>query len=135
MKREMPEHMKKKLRASLEEVKEFEKNNIPPTETEGFKSLISKEEYEAILEVHKAFVKLRDINAEGAMNHNADIEEPLAMVQYLAYTEMFKDLDKALCAMYRIHELNKEFFEKEVLKEGETPIMLLMRMTLDNMFS
>lgn len=87
-----------------------------PTETEGFESFVSKEEFEALSEVVKAFHNFIDV-------HNANVfkmmldgkkmsENLYAKAQYTMFCDTINDAQEALAYLHNIHKCNKKVFDE-----------------------
>lgn len=90
----------------------------PPTETKGFESLVSAEEYEAIKELHKAMDKFIEVHNNNVMSSVRKIGKltPYARIQYSILSDVVKDAMTSLNIMYGIHTFDKESIN-DIMKE------------------
>ena len=115
-----------------------EENEKPPTKTDGFESLVTEEEYEAILLLKKALDNYLDIHnkivAERIKKEESLIEKgEYANIQYLMLGDCARDAMKNINLMVGIHTLNKEVID-EMAKYGEVSIKnLLHKMMVDTL--
>ena len=86
-----------------------ERKESVPRETEGFKSYISKEEFEALETAYRAWNKFTDVHNKNVIGlilaHTKS--EPYAMAQYNAYCEYLEKGKEAFGFMYNIHKFDK----------------------------
>lgn len=102
------------------------KEEKPPTKTDGFESLVTEEEFEAILLLKKALDNYLDvhnrINVERMEKKESMIEKgDYANIQYLMLGDCAKDTMKNINLMVGIHTLNKEVID-EMAKHEEMSI-------------
>lgn len=90
----------------------------PPTETKGFESLVSAEEYEAIKELHKAMDKFIEVHNNNVMSSARKIGNltPYARIQYSILSDVVEDAMTSLNLMYGIHTFDKESIN-DMMKE------------------
>ena len=90
----------------------------PPTETKGFESLVSAEEYEAIKELHKAMDKFIEVHNNNVMSSARKIGNltPYARIQYSILSDVVEDAMTSLNIMYGIHIFDKESIN-DMMKE------------------
>lgn len=89
----------------------------PPTKTDGFESLVTDEEFGAILLLKKALDNYIDIhnriNVERMEKKESMIEKgEYANIQYLMLGDCVKDAMKNINLMVGIHTLNKEVIDE-----------------------
>ena len=114
------------------------KEEKPPTKTDGFESLVTEEEYEAILLLKKALDNYLDVHnkivAERIKKEESLIEKgEYANIQYLMLGDCARDAMKNINLMVGIHTLNKEVID-EMAKYGEVSIKnLLHKMMVDTL--
>lgn len=90
----------------------------PPTETKGFESLVSAEEYEAIKELNKAMDKFIEVHNNNVMSSARKIGKltPYARIQYSILSDVVEDAMTSLNIMYGIHTFDKESIN-DMMKE------------------
>ena len=90
----------------------------PPTETKGFESLVSAEEYEAIKELKKALDNYIDVHNNNVMSSARKIGNltPYARIQYSILSDVVEDAMTSLNIMYGIHTIDKEYIN-DIMKE------------------
>lgn len=90
----------------------------PPTETKGFESLVSAEEYEAIKELKKAMDKFIEVHNNNVMSSARKIGNltPYARIQYSILSDVVEDAMTSLNIMYGIHTFDKESIN-DMMKE------------------
>ena len=90
----------------------------PPTETKGFESLVSAEEYEAIKELNKAMDKFIEVHNNNVMSSVRKIGKltPYARIQYSILSDVVEDAMTSLNIMYGIHTFDKESIN-DMMKE------------------
>lgn len=122
-----------------EDTKEKETTHAePPTETKGFESLISKEEYEAIKGVKEALDKYIEVHNKNAVSmiDRMDKITPYGMIQYSILSDVVNEAMSAVSMMYGIHTLDKECLDEMAKDSGcdnikdfehKTLMMLLMK--------
>ena len=90
----------------------------PPTETKGFESLVSAEEYEAIKELNKAMDKFIEVHNNNVMSSVRKIGNltPYARIQYSILIDVVEDAMTSLNIMYGIHTFDKESIN-DMMKE------------------
>ena len=90
----------------------------PATETKGFESLVSVEEYEAIKELHKAMDKFIEVHNNNVMSSARKIGNltPYARIQYSILSDVTDDAMASLNIMYGIHTFDKEYIN-DIMKE------------------
>ena len=87
-----------------------------PTETEGFESYVSKEEFEALSKVVESFHNFIDV-------HNANVfkmmvegkkisKEHYAKAQYTMVCDSINDAQEALAYLHNIHKCNKQVMDE-----------------------
>ena len=113
--------------------KEAEK---PPTKTDGFESLVTEEEFEAILllkkaldnyiDIHNKIVTKRDENGESVLSKGC-----YANIQYLMLSKCVRNAMKNINLMVGIHTLNKEAIDKMAKHEEMSIENLLHKMMVD----
>ena len=99
--------------------KEETPHEEPPTETKGFESLVSAEEYEAIKELKKALDKYIDVHNKNVMSSVRKIGKltPYARIQYSILSDVIYEVIKSVAIMQGIHIFNKEFID-DMVKEN-----------------
>ena len=99
-----------------------QKYGEPPTETEGFESLITKEEFEAIKNLSEAMEKYLEVhNGHVTENIESIMEaDDYAHIQMMLLGEVVDDAQKAIGMMYGIHTCDKEFIEELAEAKGFT---------------
>ena len=112
------------------------KEEKPPTKTDGFESLVTEEEFEAILLLKKALDNYLDvhnkINYERIEKEESLIEKgEYANIQYLMLGDCAKDAMKNINLMVGIHTLNKEAIDKMAKHEEISIENLLHKMMVD----
>lgn len=109
----------------------------PPTETKGFESLVTPEEYEAIKGVKEALDNYIEVHNKCAVRMISKGKlSPYAMLQYSFLSDTVNEAMDAVGMMYAIHTLDKETLD-EMAKESncdtieeferKTSMMLLMK--------
>lgn len=90
----------------------------PPTETKGFESLVSAEEYEAIKELRRAMDKFIEVHNNNVMSSARKIGNltPYARIQYSILSDVVEDAMTSLNIMYGIHTFDKESIN-DMMKE------------------
>ena len=111
-------------------------NEKPPTKTDGFESLVTEEEFGAILLLKKALDNYLDIhnriNVERMEKKESMIEKgEYANIQYLMLGDCAKDAMKNINLMVGIHTLNKEAIDKMAKHEEMSIENLLHKMMVD----
>ena len=98
--------------------KEETPHEEPPTETKGFESLVSAEEYEAIKELKKALDKYIDVHNKNVMSSIRKIGSftPYARIQYSILSDVINDAMKSVAIMHGIHACDKESID-DMMKE------------------
>ena len=94
-----------------------EENEKPPTKTDGFESLVTEEEFGAILLLKKALDNYLDIHnriiVERMEKKESLIEKgEYANIQYLMLGDCAKDAMKNINLMVGIHTLNKQTIDE-----------------------
>ncbi len=122
------------------------------TKTEGFDSLVSDEEFEAIKKIHKDFKECIEIHNEVAVTVLHDDYEkmsPYTRIQYMLLSSLYEDIFGYLDRLVNIHTLDKQcidFLMKsekcDSLEHYEEKIMLSLltkrereRQELDEVYS
>ena len=92
----------------------------PPTETKGFESLVSAEEYEAIKELNKAMDKFIEVHNNNVMSLARKIGNltPYARIQYSILSDVVEDAMTSLNIMYGIHTFDKESINDMIKETG-----------------
>ena len=93
----------------------------PPTETKGFESLVTPEEYEAIVNLKKAFDNYVDIHNEKSLAHilgDSHEMSPYSRIQYSLLSDITKNTKRHIDMLYGIHEMDKEGIDKLTEKSG-----------------
>ena len=92
----------------------------PPTETKGFESLVSAEEYEAIKELNKAMDKFIEVHNNNVMSSARKIGNltPYARIQYSILSDVVEDAMTSLNIMYGIHTFDKESINDMIKETG-----------------
>ena len=113
-------------------------NEKPPTKTEGFESLVTDEEFGAILLLKKALDNYLDvhnkINYERIEKEESLIEKgEYANIQYLMLGDCAKDAMKNINLMVGIHTLNKEVIDKMAKHEEMSLKDFLHKMMVDTL--
>lgn len=112
------------------------KEEKPPTKTDGFESLVTEEEFEAILLLKKALDNYLDIhnriNTERMEKEVSMIEKgEYANIQYLMLGDCAKDAMKNINLMVGIHTLNKEVIDEMAKHEEMSLEDFLHKMMVD----
>ena len=111
MTNEMLELMAKLLNSGRKE-----KLEKVPTETEGFESCVSKEEFEALSKVVDAFHNFIDVHNTNVFKMMADnrkiSEEHYAKAQYTMFCDTINDAQEALAYLHNIHKCNKQCLDE-----------------------
>ena len=100
-----------------DENSEPEKKGEPhesPTETKGFKSLVSDVEYKAVCDLANEVQKFIDPHNQEVMKIaqlQAKGKDDYAMFQYMKYTEQVKKLMESVNLMKDIHSIDKDFVD------------------------
>lgn len=108
----------------------------PPTETKGFKSLVTKEEYEAIVKIKEAVDNYIDVHNRGVFEHarNRDgLNDSYASIQYLFLSDMIEDAMGAIGAMYTIHSFNKDMIDEVAREDNLTVKELEKKLVFESM--
>lgn len=92
----------------------------PPTETKGFESLVSAEEYEAIKELKKALDNYIDVHNKNVASSIRNIGSltPYARIQYTILSDVINDTMANLNILYGIHVFDKESIDEMVKEAG-----------------
>lgn len=92
----------------------------PPTETKGFESLVSAEEYEAIKELKKALDNYIDVHNKNVLSSLRKVGSltPYARIQYTILSDNINDAMKSIAVMHGIHTFDKESID-DLIKEGD----------------
>ena len=92
----------------------------PPTETKGFESLVSAEEYEAIKELNKAMDKFIEVHNNNVMSSARKIGNltPYARIQYSILSDVVEDAMTSLNIIYGIHYVDKESIDDMMKDSG-----------------
>lgn len=106
-----------------EEKHEEEKpHKEPPTETKGFESLVSAEEYEAIKELKKALDNCIDVHNNNVMLMSSARKignlTPYARIQYSILSDVIGVAVTSINIMHGIHVFDKESID-EMVKEHD----------------
>lgn len=112
------------------------KEENPPTKTDGFESLVTDEEFGAILLLKKALDNYLDIhnriNTERMEKEESLIEKgEYANIQYLMLGDCAKDAMKNINLMVGIHTLNKHTIDEMARKDEMTVEQFLHKLTVD----
>lgn len=112
------------------------KEEKPPTKTDGFESLVTEEEFEAILLLKKALDNYLDVHnkivAERIEKEESLIEKgEYANIQYLMLGDCAKDAMKNINLMVGIHTLNKEAIDEMAKHEEMSIENFLHKMMVD----
>ena len=112
------------------------KEEKPPTKTDGFESLVTEEEFEAILLLKKALDNYLDIhnriNTERMEKEVSMIEKgEYANIQYLMLSGCAKDAMKNINLMVGIHTLNKEVIDEMAENDKMSVEDFLHKMMVD----
>lgn len=109
-----------------------ESEDLPevPKETEGFKSFISKEEFEALEEAYKAWNKFVDVHNKNVLGliFAKATPESYAMAQYNAFCEYIEKGKEAFGFMHNIHKFNKAQMD-EICEETDIDLERLVEVT------
>ena len=88
------------------------KKKEPPTKTEGFNSLVSEKEYEAIKNIKEAFDHFIDVHNQCVMENLDKITgDTYARIQYMFLGRIVDDIMEGISLMYSIHTCDKEFID------------------------
>ena len=112
------------------------KEEKPPTKTDGFESLVTEEEFEAILLLKKALDNYLDVHnkivAERIEKEESLIEKgEYANIQYLMLGDCAKDAMKNINLMVGIHTLNKQTIDEMAKHEEMSIENLLKKLVVD----
>lgn len=95
----------------------------PPTQPEGYESLITPEEYEALVHVFNAmdsFHKTRNNILDHRKQEEWNNASPHAKLQYLYFSDMVDEVSDKLCSLYTIHLIDKEQIEGSIKDDNMT---------------
>ena len=95
-----------------------EKFNEPSTQPDGYETLVSAEEFEAIKGIGVAIVKYINVHNKNAMNivDIMDKSSPYARIQYAILSDVVNDLQDAFLPVLNIHGLDKETIDEMAQK-------------------
>lgn len=109
----------------------------PPTKTEGFDSLVSDEEYEAVKGVKDALVHFMNVHNKNVLANMTKVAKssPYAKIQYSLLSDAVNEAQDAVQMMYGIHSLDKQTIDEMASDcnctveefEKKTSLMLLMK--------
>lgn len=111
-------------------------NEKPPTKTDGFESLVTDEEFGAILLLKKALDNYIDIHNKIVIKRDENGESVLskgcyANIQYLMLSECVKDALTNINLMVGIHTLNKKTIDEMARKDEMTAEQFLHKLIVD----
>lgn len=94
----------------------------PPRETEGFESLVSEEEFEAILKIKEAMDNFLEVHNKCAMEHIEDLHErsPYQRIQIMMLGDRVAEAQREILMMCGIHSCNKQFIDDLAEELGYT---------------
>ena len=94
-----------------------------PTETKDFKSLVSKEEFEAIVKLKEAMENYIEVHNNRVLKGVKDIIEAdeYAEAQYLMLQDVVNEAMKFIGMMYTIHTVDKKSID-DLAKELDTDV-------------
>ena len=94
----------------------------PPRETEGFESLVSEEEFEAILKIKEAMDNFLEVHNKCAMEHIEDLNErsPYQRIQIMMLGDRVAEAQREILMMCGIHSCNKQFIDDLAEELGYT---------------
>ena len=109
----MKDLLKELLESRMREGNRLFNPNVP-RKTEGFDSLISEKEYEAIQHLIHAFDNYVKVHNDCAVEMNDKFKQatPYQRIQYVMYSSMGSDLIEHLDRLQDIYTLDKEVIDK-----------------------
>lgn len=110
----MVERMLKELGIDLDAPKEKKQFNVPET-PDGFETLVSKEEFEAIKKLADSFADYIDIHNKSVIRgaDNVLTASPYARIQYSILSGLVDDVIELIDMMVHIHTLDKKFIDDQ----------------------
>lgn len=125
MSREHKDPFMELLEAIFEgKAKSNEEPELPPTQTKGFKSLVTTPEYEAIMRVKNAMEDYIEVHNKCVIEHarNRDgLNDSYASIQYMFLSDMVEDAMSSIGAMYAIHTFDKDMID-DLAKEANLTV-------------
>ena len=118
-----------------------EEAKTPPTKTNGFDSLVSEEEYKAIVGIKEAVEHFIDVHNKCVLSnpkHYATESSIYARIQYAMLSDIVDDVQDSVSGLYNIHHFNKEAIDEMkdelgiTLEELEKKVM--MRKLMEKLF-
>ena len=107
-------------------------NHEFPTETKGYKSLVSPVEYRAVCDLCDAvdkFVELHNAEVAKIASGQGD-KSDYSMFQYMQFSTQLGDLMKAVHLMKDIHSMDKDFIDECAKDCAEGSVKRLLHLTL-----
>lgn len=103
-----------------------------PTETKGFKSLVSPVEYKAVCDLCDAVEKFIDLHNEEAMKllGEGTPKNDYSMFQYCMFSEQVGDLTKSIHLMKDIHNIDKDFVDVVAKDCADGSVKRLLHLTM-----
>lgn len=93
----------------------------PPKETKGFESLVSEEEFNAILDLKKAMDNYIDVHNKCMMeNLLSDEQTAYQKIQVMLLGDRVKEAQTAILMMCGIHSCDKDFIDSLAEEMGYT---------------
>lgn len=94
----------------------------PPTETEGFESLINEKEFKAILDLKKALDNYIEVHNECMMEliPKAQEQSEYQRIQVMLLGDRVEEAQRAILMMCGVHSCNKEFIDSLAEELGYT---------------
>lgn len=99
-----------------------QKYGEPPRETEGFESMITEEEFEAIIKVKEAMEDYIEVHNKNVMDNIDSLisSGDYAHIQMMLLGDAVDEAMKAIGLMYGVHTCNKELIDNLAESEGFT---------------
>ena len=95
----------------------------PPTSTNGFDSLVSEEEYQAVIKLTQAMDNLLAIHNEQFLKQSLDSgisEGRYPELQYLIFNDCIGEARDRISCMYTIHTCDKKMLDEMAKTNSET---------------
>ena len=91
---------------------------------EGYESLISEEEFEAIKKIVEAVDNYIKVHNENTLSDPVKVFKatPYARIQYSALSDFVREMMDKVHAMYDIHSMSKDLIDESMHECGETDI-------------
>ena len=94
-----------------------------PTKTDGFDSLVSEEEYKAILGIKDAVENFIDVHNKCVLSNPSKVVKEssiYARIQYTMLSDIVDDVQDSVRSLYCIHLFNKEAIDEMAEEAGVT---------------